>query len=154
MESDCPVPSIGEYLESLLLKPNQSPPLSNAPQDEANFKEITLAEIDQAVSKLGKNKAPGVDQLTDSILRTGYQELTVQKKIARIFTHWLDGDNIPQYLKCAKVITLSKTDSPCPPVGQIRPIAILPTLYKLFETVVHDRILSSMEELNLNLHPA
>jgi hypothetical protein len=49
-------------------------------------------------------------------------------------------ENVPFYIRLAKVIALSKDNSSTPAVGQIRPIAIMSSLYKLFETVILNRL--------------
>lgn len=52
---------------------------------------------------------------------------------------------MPKYLKKARVVALSKDDTKFPTVGNIRPIAVLPSLMKLFEQVVLTRL---QDELN------
>ena len=61
----------------------------------------------------------------------------VAEKIANAFEKWINGiEEIPTYLKTARTTMLSKTDSQYPPVGDIRVIAILPALTKLYEVFV------------------
>ena len=55
-----------------------------------------------------------------------------------VFNYWLNGGNIPKYLYSAKVTALTKDKklSVYPSVGDIRTIAVLPVITKLYETAL------------------
>ena len=94
---------------------------------------ISIETLEKALKKLCKDKAIGVDHLKDSQLRTMLSELPIKIKIVATFNLWLAKNQLPSYLQTARVIALSKDDSNYPSFGKVRPIAILPALYKLLE---------------------
>ena len=71
----------------------------------------------------------------------------VAQKIAVNFEKWINGEEpIPGYLKQARVIMLSKTDSQYPEVGDVRVIAILPALTKLYEIFLQRELQKNIDE--------
>ena len=70
------------------------------------------------------------------------------------FNEWTTTLRIPNYLKKAKIIPLSKDplNSPFPEVGQVRTIAVTPAITKLFELCQLQKIREVIEE-NKILHP-
>ena len=96
---------------------------------------ITPDDIVHALSKLSRGKAIGVDKLADNQLREALMEdVQLRYKIASYFESWINGTTkLPDYMKLARTVMLSKTDSQYPPVGEVRVIAILPALTKLYE---------------------
>jgi len=78
---------------------------------------ISTQEIDFALSKLGRNKATGVDMLSNRVIRTLKDDNNFKSKLATEFTKWMNSLSIPQYAKTAIIITLSKQDTQFPSLG-------------------------------------
>lgn len=57
-------------------------------------------------------------------------------KLTYSFNKWFATHRVPQYLKTARVVTLSKGINNYPDFGDIRLIAVLPTLYKVYEQII------------------
>ena len=107
---------------------------------------VTKAELSAAIARLSKDKAVGVDGLSDKTLHE-VAKLTMQKdgvdglnliteKINTIFA----ARSWPKYIGTARFIPLSKNKDEYPSVDQIRTIAILPAISKLLELCVMGRL--------------
>jgi hypothetical protein len=77
---------------------------------------ISVDEVKLAIGKLSRHKASGLDQMKDMILHHT-KNPDVLQKIAKVFTEWAKGRQIPSYLKTARITCLSKTKSSYPPPG-------------------------------------
>ena len=112
-------------------------------------------DIVDALQSLSHEKAVGVDGLKDNTLREAIQHSpAVAKKIANIFESWINGEApIPNYVKTARTVFLSKTNSQYPPTGQVRTIAILPAFSKLYEVFLLKEIRSNIDAHH-PLHPS
>ena len=69
---------------------------------------ITAAEVVGALKKLSFNKAIGLDQLKDQVLRQAIKgSPEVAEKLADSFQKWINGEEpIPTYLKVARTVML------------------------------------------------
>ena len=111
---------------------------------EAKLKRI---EVENALQKLAKGKAVGIDGLPDDTLHEiskvkpkGEQKLDGVKFIQDNLEETLNSTLWPRYLGTARVIPLSKTDSAFPLANEIRTISILPAWSKLLELVILGRL--------------
>ena len=107
---------------------------------------ISSAELSVAIARLSKNKAVGVDGLSDNTLHE-VVKLTLKKdgidglnlitgKINSIFA----SRSWPKYIGTARFIPLSKTSEEYPSIEQVRTIAILPAISKLLELCIMGRL--------------
>ena len=78
--------------------------------------------------------------------------MLVIDKLAQAFERWLNGAKVPDYLKQAIIVPLSKTATEHPARGDVRPIAILPAVAKLYETVILHKLQTELQLLNRPLH--
>ncbi|CAH2092397.1 unnamed protein product [Euphydryas editha] len=106
-----------------------------------NFKPeklVTPSQIKILLSKLKSRKAPGIDDLTNYLLKNISQKGLVL--LTKIFNGCLILGYYPSSWKIAKMIPIkkpAKSDS-CP--KSYRPISLLPSLGKLFESVILMRL--------------
>ena len=98
---------------------------------------FTEDEVTSAFKKLGRNKAPGEDQLRDTHLRNLAKEPEVKTHMTNELNRWFAAGKVPSYANRAIVIPLSKQDTEYPELGKVRPIAVLPAVFKLYETLIH-----------------
>ena len=98
--------------------------------------EFGREDIKYALGKLSKNKAEGCDGLSDNVLKSFKNEDEILAKLALTFSSWFNEGKLPPYMKKALLTPLSKQETPFPDVGYIRPIAVLPASFKLFEHLV------------------
>ena len=61
-------------------------------------------------------------------------------KLSLVFTDWINYGHPPDYTKVSKIFSLSKEDTPFPGVGNIRTISVTPTITKLYEKVLLERL--------------
>ena len=108
---------------------------------------ITEDELLEAVRVLGRNKAAGVDYLTDSHIRKLAVNVEIRDKLRHTLEKWLQSAQIPQYCKQALIISLSKEESQYPTQGNVRPIAIVPTVTKLYETIILGKLYQELQQL-------
>jgi hypothetical protein len=97
---------------------------------------LSKLDIKEAINKLSRNKAKGVDGLKDIQIRAASKKDQVLQKITNCFNEWLQNNHNPNYLKRARVVPLSKENTKYPQTGNIRPIAIYPSVTKLFEQAI------------------
>lgn len=114
--------------------------------------EIRQEEVIAALRKLG-NKARGLDQLKDTQLKSFIEDEKFTKKVTAEFNNWLRDGRLPKYCTQARMIALSKEDSPFPVYGNIRTLSITPAITKVFEKVIQARFSKQIEDNNL-LHPS
>ena len=93
-----------------------------------------------AVAKLSKNKATGIDGLKDSQIKALSRIEKFAEKMRSQFEDWINGKNLPPYLSTARTVFLSKDGTPYPKEGDVRIIAILPALMKLYELIVLQKL--------------
>ena len=124
--------------------PELEPQVNNGPL-------ITQSIFDTALRKLAQGKATGYDGLPDTILKELGKTKSIKLKLMDQFNLWARRGFLPGYLTIAKVIPLSKDkdNSQFPAVGDVRTIAVLPALTKLYELCIYQLLLGEIQEHNL-----
>ena len=98
------------------------------------------------INKL-KNKNPsGVDEISNKLLKAIGTELS--KPLAIIINQCLLTGIFPDLLKIAKVKPLFKRGDACQ-LNNYRPISLLPTISKVFESVIYSQLYTYFSENNL-----
>ena len=72
----------------------------------------------------------------------------ISRHLARVFNKCLETGSYPDILKVAKVIPLHKKGSKCD-VGNYKPISILSPVNKVFEIILHRRLIDFWNKYNL-----
>ncbi|KAL1446868.1 hypothetical protein WDU94_009856 [Cyamophila willieti] len=105
------------------------------PQDIPPF---TPDELGEALLKMKNGKAPGPDQITPEILKCiGISHPTI---LLNTFNKLLETGHFPKIWKSARVVLLPKPGkAPLDPTGY-RPLSLLDTMGKLFESLINKRI--------------
>lgn len=110
---------------------------------------ITELEIDKAIRKLKNNKAPGIDMFHNEVLKCLWF-----KKGAAIFNSFnncLRETCFPSDWKIAELIFILKDkNKDRSKLNSYRPIALLPTIGKVYERIIMDRIRACYEDLGLD----
>ena len=108
---------------------------------------ITQPEIRQAISKSGPWKAPGRDGVPYICFKQCIS--LVLPILQHLFTASLRLGHVPAFWKVATVVTVPKPGrDPLSPKGY-RPISLLPTLSKLLERIITDRLTYFLETHHL-----
>ena len=97
-------------------------------------------------------KATGVDKLDAKVLKRKPHEKVLTSKLTSSFNEWFQMKKIPKYVKTGALLNLSKDSTAFPKVGQIRTISMGCGIFKIYETVVLEKLKSEIKRLNL-VHP-
>ena len=113
-----------------------------------------MEELEIARRDLAKGKALGVDELPDLYFKDRDIWERIKIRILEIFNQWAAGNKLPKYLNKATIIPLSKdANSPLfPRVGDVRTIAVIPSLAKMFEICILNRLKDWIGENNILHH--
>lgn len=105
---------------------------------------VTKSEVVKAIKKLNIKKAPGYDLITGRILKelpdVGFTYLM------QIYNAMLRYNTVPLQWKVAQVKMIFKPDKPPEEVKSYRPISLLPTTAKLFESLLIARLMPVIED--------
>lgn len=97
----------------------------------------------EQLSSLKADKAPGSDGITNEALQAG--GLALWKVITKLFNECLDSEDVPfQWKKSSTIIIPKKGDRE--DLRNYRPIALLPTIYKVFTKVLVNRMSRQLDE--------
>jgi len=123
------------FYEELYDDPNPCDPLSA--DDELPIPSITKSEIITAINRLASGKSPGIDRIHSEFLKAGGDAMVNILHI--LFNLILETGEIPSTFKKALIVVLYKKGdrSEC---KNYRPISLLSHVYKLFMTIVGNRI--------------
>ena len=118
-------------------------PLDEDRREEEDVPSILVSEVRAAVLSLKSDKAPGPDGITNEALKTGGHELW--RILTKLFNECLESENIPtQWKKSSTIIIPKKGDRE--DLKNYRPIALLPTIYKVFTKVLVSRMTRQFDE--------
>ena len=123
------VPEITEYLHSPF---QMSPPI----------KPFTSLEVTELIHRLNPRKAPGHDQISNKAIK----ELPVEG-IALIFSIFNSIFRLKYYPKTCKTSQITSPGKPIHETSSYRPISLPPTLSKLFEKLLTNRLFPLLKDL-------
>lgn len=105
---------------------------------------FSLPQLRSKLSEINPNKAPGHDRITGKMLN----KLPIMGLVAilHIFNAILRLNYYPNSWKHARVTMIPKPGKDPSIVSSYRPISLLPVLSKLFERLLLDKLLPSLEE--------
>jgi hypothetical protein len=116
-------------------------------EDGVDFPPPSKQEVDNAVSRLKNNKAPGDDDLPGELFRAGGANLrnVLHRLILRV---WSD-EKLPEEWKTGVICPIFKKGCKLE-CSNYRGISLLPTAYKIFSLILAERLQPLMENF---LHP-
>nr|BDU78963.1 hypothetical protein 2 [Bombyx mori] len=121
---------------------NISTPNNSKVDQSKKYTEINENEIIETIKKLKLEKSPGSDKITNEALKAA--QLILAAPLAKLFNSILQHSVTPTQWSEANIILLYKKGDP-KNIGNYRPISLLPSLYKLFSTVIKTRISKTLE---------
>lgn len=113
----------------------------------ADIIQISEAEISQAINGLKPYKAPGMDSITNILLKKLPQSAI--KFIKTIFYNCFKQSYFPLTWKIAKITPIPKPGKDHSLTSSYRPISLLSCLGKVFEHLIKNRMQNFIEENNI-----
>ena len=107
---------------------------------------ISSSEIIDIVKKFNENKSAGHDGIPAKILKWS---IPIVSPILRdIFNSFIENGIYPEEFKIARVVALHKK-GPKNIADNYRPLSILTQLNKIFEKLIHERLMNFLMEENI-----
>ena len=111
--------------------------IDNYKIDSSDLLPFASCEVLNKIKKLKTNKAPGVDQINNKTLL--YLSETISPILTKLFNSCLGVGYFPTAFKVAKVTMIPKKGV-SKSIDNFRPISLLSTIGKLFESVIASQI--------------
>lgn len=109
----------------------------------------TSNEVSDFIADLQLNKSAGSDCISSRCMLECKE--IVAPLLSKIFNFAIYSSTYPDILKIHKVIPIPKEIN-CTSIDKFRPVAVLSVIDKIFEKILHEQLLSYLEEENL-LYP-
>lgn len=136
--------SIGESTQNVL--PRSCPVL--APSINSLFVQPTTErEISNIINNMSNKRSFGVDDIPPLLIKACSNELT--PPLTKLINISLTEGKFPEKLKYAKIIPIYKKGGNALEPSAYRPIALLPSISKIFEKVMANRIYTFLEKYEL-----
>lgn len=104
-------------------------------------------EVEEIIRQLRRRKAPGPDKITNEMLQNAPKKIAAA--LANIFNAALRLRYFPPAWKRATVVMILKPkENPAFPQNY-RPISLLPTMGKILETIIKNRLQKIVDDLNI-----
>lgn len=109
------------------------------------LKLATVDEVIKIINNLDTNTSSGIDGISTKVIKR--VKLLLADNLTQCINRCLDEGQFPGSLKIAKVSPIYKTGNKLDP-GNYRPISVLPTLSKIFEKILHNRLSEFLTSIN------
>lgn len=113
-----------------------------------NFRDITVRELLNIVKNMKNTNSSGHDDIPLSIIKNNFDILA--NPLTYFYNKCVEENVFPEQLTLAKIIPVHKKGSTTDP-SNYRPISVLPTIGKIFEKCINNRIVKHLE-INDVLH--
>ena len=117
--------------------------MKNRIDDTIFFEEIKQWEVDDIIKKLNSNKS---SDISPKVLKL-YSRM-ISPHLSVLFNNCAYAGVFPDELKIARVVPLFKNGDKSR-VSNYRPISLLPTFSKIFEKLIHSRLMSFIDKHNV-----
>ena len=139
-------------MQQTFIKPYTEPKNKN-PQDGVTRAPQTLTtkktiaqfdekEVVEAIKHMKADKSPGADNVTNEAIKTAHPQLALP--LTALFNHILETTDTPSQWSQSNIILIYKKGDPRD-IGNYRPISLLPCLYKLFSSLINQRISTTLD---------
>jgi len=118
----------------------------NKPYPNMECNCTTVKEIEQIIKSLKSKNSHGYDEISTKILKISCP--FIRSPVNFICNKMLFGGVFPNRLKYANIIPLHKNGDKCE-ASNYRPISLLTSFSKIFETVMQKRILKHITKYNI-----
>lgn len=126
------------------LKVNGLPELKEEQREILN-KEITATELRRAVQKQKSNKTPGPDGLPGEVYKSLYEDF--EMILLEVYNDILEKAKLPDFWIEAYISLILKEGTNPKQIKNYRPISLLNTDYKIFTTIIAERLKLILNEI-------
>ena len=97
------------------------------------------------LTNIASRKAVGIDNVPGEWIKINpfinvETNMIKLEKLQKVFKYWIETGYVPDFWMISKIILLSKENSDTPEVNNTRPIAILPSITKVFELSILENL--------------
>ena len=110
------------------------------------FKPVTSGEVEEIINSLRVNTSSGVDDIPTVVIKILGNVLS--GPLVNLINEHIRSGIFPAEFKCAKVVPIHKNGGKDNP-NNYRPISLLPSLSKIFERVLYNRLFDYFTYFNL-----
>ena len=114
--------------------------MKNRVENTIFFDAIESNEIDDIIKKLNPNKSSDISPRILKLFRG-----IISPNLAILFNNCVYSGIFPDKLKIARVLPLFKSGDKCD-IANYRPISLLPVISKIFEKLIHKRLVSFLDK--------
>ena len=108
--------------------------------DSMRYEEVNENEMMKVILKLPGRKAPGLDEIGYEVFKVLMNSPAFRKELVLIFNNILASGDVPKVWKEGSVVLIPKGEGiPSSPLSY-RPIALLPSVAKILECIVWNRL--------------
>ena len=119
--------------------------LKNSPAYSFFADNIHTNEVTKIINSLGPESA-GPCSIPNTILKTVL--IDICEILTKIFNLFIQTDIFPSALKTAKVVPVFKSKGSIQDVNNYRPISLLSNINKIFEKLIHSRVVKFLDQNN------
>lgn len=98
---------------------------------------FVITEVVNAINRLKTNKSPGSDNITNEAIKL--VSTLLAQPLTHLFNRILETQETPSQWSESDIILIYKKGDPCD-ISNYRPISLLPCVYKLFSSLINQRI--------------
>ena len=142
------------FFKAFFVKPNEddsslgSEENQEYPQPAFKWTSIKINEVHREIRRLAANKAPGPDEIPNSLFKHCAQELV--PSLHNIFNATIDLEHYPKQWKQSKTVVIRKPGRHTYMVTKsYRPIALMNTMGKILSAIVARKLMAAVETLQL-----
>lgn len=117
----------------------------NRPAGPPDIAPVSLAEVATQIKGLKINKASGLDNIPNRLIK--HLPIVGVHLLLIVFKFCLNNLYFPHQWKIAKTIPIPKAGKDRKLITSYRPIALLSCIGKVFERIIHTRLSTAMEDL-------
>ena len=110
-------------------------------RNEADIPEITFGEVKDAIRRMKKGKAHGVDMVSAELIKAGGPKMV--NSITNMFNSIIKTGKVPDKMKVAEIVVIHKKGDTQDPKN-FRPISLLSHFYKCYIMVITKRIQNNL----------
>ena len=107
------------------------------------LRRTTIEEIEKLIDKLKSNKAPGIDGISNYIIKSSTKVISLV--LMKLFNQCMEEGIFPDVLKIACIVPLYKGGEKNESTNY-RPISLLPLFGKIFEKIIESRLVKFFDK--------